>query len=177
MRFSGKPSPGMVVAMIALCLGLGGSAIAAGDLTKSQVKKIAKKQAKTQINKLGPGLTVANAQHAVSADTATVGGPVAYASIAANGSIDTGAPSRGITNANVSNPQTGFYCFDLGFAPTTAATTGAIEENLADDGILSYSLNPADYVECPTSAEAEVGNVDASDNVLQNDGFNIQFDG
>jgi hypothetical protein len=190
--FSRKPSAGMVVAMVALCLGIGGSAIAAGGLTKPQVKKIAKKQAKKQINSLAPGLTVANAQHAVSADTATnaqravsadsagratVGGPAAYASIAANGTVDAGAPSRAITGANVDNPVTGFYCFDLPFAPTTATAMGAIEENLADDGILSYSLNPDDFVECPASAEAEVANIDASDSLLQNDGFNIQFDG
>ncbi len=77
----------------------------------------------------------------------------------------------------MTNPVTGFYCFDLPFTPTTAALAGAIEANLADDGILSYSLNPADYLNCPSSAEAEVANIDASDNLLQNDGFNVQFDG
>ena len=46
-----RPSPAMIVAMIALCLGLGGSAIAASDLTKKDVKKIAKKVANKQIKK------------------------------------------------------------------------------------------------------------------------------
>jgi hypothetical protein len=63
-----RPSPAMVVAMIALCLGLGGSAIAAGGVTKSQMKKIAKKQANKQINKREAGLSVA---HAKTADSAT----------------------------------------------------------------------------------------------------------
>jgi hypothetical protein len=74
------PSPAMIVAVIALCLGLGGAAIAA-DLTKPQVKKIAKKVANKQIKKKAPGLSVAHARTADSATTAqnatnasTVGG-------------------------------------------------------------------------------------------------------
>jgi hypothetical protein len=45
-----RPSPAMIIAVIALVLGLGGAAIAA-DLTKPQVKKIAKKVANKQIKK------------------------------------------------------------------------------------------------------------------------------
>ena len=45
-----RPSAAMIVAVIALVLGLGGAAIAA-DLTKPQVKKIAKKVANKQIKK------------------------------------------------------------------------------------------------------------------------------
>lgn len=44
-----RPSLATIVAMIALCLGLGGSAIAANELTKKDVRKIAKKVAKKQI--------------------------------------------------------------------------------------------------------------------------------
>jgi hypothetical protein len=70
----------MLIAVIALVLGLGGAAIAA-DLTKPQVKKIAKKVANKQIKKKAPGLSVAHAKTADSATTAqtataasTVGG-------------------------------------------------------------------------------------------------------
>jgi hypothetical protein len=72
-----KPSPAMVVAVIALSFALVGTAIAGPDaitsaVTKSKVKKIDKKQAKKQIRKKAPGLSVANAvnaQNAVNADT------------------------------------------------------------------------------------------------------------
>jgi hypothetical protein len=56
----------MIVAVIALVLGLGGAAIAA-DLTKPQVKKIAKKVANKQIKKKAPKLSVAHAKTADSA--------------------------------------------------------------------------------------------------------------
>jgi len=75
-----KPSPAIVVAVIALIAALAGTAIAdtvattsATKLTKKKVKKIARKQ----INKLAPGLSVANAvnaQNAANADSATNAG-------------------------------------------------------------------------------------------------------
>ena len=52
-----RPSPAMIVAALALTVALAGTAVAAPDLatrkvSKSQVKQIAKKQAKKQISKL-----------------------------------------------------------------------------------------------------------------------------
>jgi len=63
---AGRPSPAIVVAVLALVAALAGSAVAGSDvqssaaLNKKKVKKIAKKQ----INKLAPGLSVANADNA-----------------------------------------------------------------------------------------------------------------
>ena len=51
-RRRSRPSPAMFVALIALSLTLGGSAIAADTLSKKDVKKIAKKQAKKEIKKI-----------------------------------------------------------------------------------------------------------------------------
>ena len=63
-----RPSPAMIVAVIALSLGLGGSAVAAsGVLTKAQVKTVAKKQ----IRKQAPKLSVASAKRADAADSLT----------------------------------------------------------------------------------------------------------
>jgi hypothetical protein len=64
-----KPSPAILVAVLALVAALAGTAVAGPDastsaITKKKVKKIARKQ----INKLAPGLSVA---HADTADTAT----------------------------------------------------------------------------------------------------------
>lgn len=69
MKFTARrrPSPAMVVAVVALSLGLVGSAAAgSGLLGKAQVKKVAN----TQITKRAPGLTVASAKAADTARTA-----------------------------------------------------------------------------------------------------------
>ena len=76
---SHRPSPALVVATAALCLALVGTAIAGpggvqdaltkAKLTKSKVKKISKKQANKQITKREPGLSVASAVTATSAES------------------------------------------------------------------------------------------------------------
>jgi hypothetical protein len=58
-----RPSPAMVIAMVALIAALGGTAVGAKVLNKKKVKKIAN----NQITKRAPGLSVASAK---SADTA-----------------------------------------------------------------------------------------------------------
>lgn len=68
--FGKRPSAAMIVAVLALALGLGGSAVAgSGVLTKKQVKTVSNKQ----ISKRAPRLAVASAKRAdtaKSADTA-----------------------------------------------------------------------------------------------------------
>ena len=59
-----RPSPAMVVAIVALIAALGGTAIGAGFVTKKKAKKIAA----NQVNKLAPGLSVAKAKKANDAD-------------------------------------------------------------------------------------------------------------
>jgi hypothetical protein len=71
-----RPSPAMVLAAIALILAMAGTAIAGPDaisnkITKSKVKKIAKKQAGKVVNKREPGLNVNSAKTADTATTAT----------------------------------------------------------------------------------------------------------
>jgi len=67
-----RPSPALVVAIVALVAAVAGTAIAqeattsAKPVTKKKVKKIARKQ----INKLAPGLSVANADNATNATNA-----------------------------------------------------------------------------------------------------------
>jgi hypothetical protein len=61
-----RPSPAMVVAIVALIAALGGTAIGAAFVTKKQSKKIAA----NQVNKLAPGLSVKHADTAGSADSA-----------------------------------------------------------------------------------------------------------
>ena len=115
-----KPSPALVVGLIALVLALGGTAVAGPDafsraVSKSQVKKIAKKQANSQITKLAPGLAVASAENA---------NPTAFAHVLADGTLDA-ANSKGFTQANVTTGSApGYYCFDgLSFAPRGGSVT------------------------------------------------------
>jgi hypothetical protein len=64
-----RPSPGLIVAALALTVALGGTAVAAdpaAKISKSKVKTIARKQ----IDKLAPELDVASAKQADKADTA-----------------------------------------------------------------------------------------------------------
>jgi hypothetical protein len=59
-----RPSPAMVVAIVALISALGGTAVGAAFVTKKQAKKIAK----NQVNKLAPKLSVASAKSADNAN-------------------------------------------------------------------------------------------------------------
>lgn len=175
---------------------------------KKQIKKISRMEANSQIAKRASGLSVKSALSASSATTAgsadsaksadtaktaesaktaqsadtasvaSIGAPRAYAEIEGDATVDNGSPSRGITDANVSRPEPGVYCFDLPFQPVTAAANGNPDTaSINDDAILNFRLDDADFEFCPASAEAEVGYIDASDAVLQSDDFNIQFDG
>ena len=81
MRFlNARPSPAIVVAVLALVFAMVGSAVAGTDglsskITKSKVKQIAKKQANKQINKKAPGLAVDSANTAgLAADSNALGG-------------------------------------------------------------------------------------------------------
>ena len=61
-----RPSPAMLVAIAALIVALGGTAVAGGVLNKKKVKNISN----NQITQRAPGLSVASAGTAKSADTA-----------------------------------------------------------------------------------------------------------
>jgi hypothetical protein len=62
-----RPSPAMIVAIVALIAALGGSAVAGGVLNKKKAKKIAN----NVVTQRAPGLSVASAKSADSATSAT----------------------------------------------------------------------------------------------------------
>jgi hypothetical protein len=129
------PSPAMIVAVTAMAFALVGTAVAANDgliypkLTKSKVKKIAKKQATKQLK------ANVNNSHVNLADEATnaqsLGGipaenyRMAYAEISNTGAIKPDPPNANIDA--VTNPQTGVFCVDVSFTPAfgTGDGTGA----------------------------------------------------
>ena len=95
---------GVLVALLALCLVLGGTALAApsqkqaaaGGLTKAQVKKIAKKMANKQIKKKAANLSV---KHAKSADTASTAASAqtAISAITAGSAVTAGSAGTAAT--------------------------------------------------------------------------------
>jgi hypothetical protein len=97
------PSPAMIVALVALVAALGGGAYAASVAKNSVGAKQLKKNAV---------VTKKIKNEAVTEDklaTAVRGQAVAWAEVAANGSITAG---RGITSANLVSASSGAYCFN-----------------------------------------------------------------
>jgi hypothetical protein len=97
-----RPSAAMIVAVLAVSLGLGGSAVAAsGVLTKKQVKQV-KRISDKQITKRAPGLAVASAKRAdtaARADTAKNADTATRADTAT--SADTAGRATNVYAANV----------------------------------------------------------------------------
>ena len=120
-----RPSPALLVAIVALTAALAGTAVGGVAVTalngkeKRQVTRIAKGQANKRISKRAPGLAVASAQSAGSAN------PVAFAQVAADGTVST-TNSKALAQANLVNsgPIIGYYCFgNLPFVPRGANAT------------------------------------------------------
>ena len=65
-----RPSPAMIVAILALIAAIGGTAFAASGLTGKE-KRQTRNIAKQQVNRLASGLSVAKAKQATNADSAT----------------------------------------------------------------------------------------------------------
>lgn len=166
-----RPSPAMVVAIAALIVALGGTAVAGGVLNKKKVNKI--------ITNRAPGLSVASAKTADSANTAnnannanSLGGApagdftkanqFAYGEISDTGAVKSSPPNRNIVS--VSNPSTGVYCMQLAFNPTwgEGGATGA-----SSPGTTAQVDIPA--TNCPAGTEATVYVLNATGTFLDDD--------
>jgi hypothetical protein len=96
-----RPSPAMVVAIVALIAALGGTAVAGGALNKKKVKNISN----NQITQRAPGLSVKSADNATTATRAQ--GPVGWAHVNTAGTVLAG---NNVTTGNVTK-ATFYYCF------------------------------------------------------------------
>jgi hypothetical protein len=106
-----RPSPAMIVAIVALIAALSGTAIGAAFVTKKQSKKIAA----NQVNKLAPGLSVASAKSADSASNATTADKaknVLAASVSAAGTL-LHATDPGITSSGSAGNYDVFFPRDI----------------------------------------------------------------
>ena len=158
-RFFRRPSPAMVIAVVALIAALGGTAIAGGFITKKKAKKVAD----NQITKRAPGLSVASAKTADSANNANA--PFAYARFNANGTVSTGTANRNLPDA--SNPSAGIYCLDLSFTPVHVQATGQAQGG--GDDIAMVEMAPNSLTPCPAGTEIQYRNYDVSTGAQQND--------
>lgn len=176
-----RPSPAMIVAVLALFVALGGTVYAASTINGKTIKKntlpgnrIKQKTVTgnrlkndaitgTQVNEatLGkvPSATTADsattavtAQTAETAKTALSPVPPAYAHIFAGGGVD-GANSHNITDANVTHPEEGVYCL-VGLNVDQHVILAEVDS--ADGpGVTEASVNSNGFA-CPPNANAEI---------------------
>ena len=119
-RLLRRPSPAMVIAMVALLAALGGTAVGATVLSKKTVKKISNTQANKVFDQRKGELTGPPGPPGASGIN---GSAAAFALIQGNHSVNA-AESFNVTDANVTNPSTGVYCIGgLPFQPKNAVAT------------------------------------------------------
>ena len=186
-----RPSPAMVVSVVAMSLALIGTAVAAPAaveraITKSKVKRIAKKQANKVVSAREASLNVNSAKTADSATTATnatnaqnatnaenavnatnatnaqnaaSANPIAYALVSSTGAVDE-ASSKGVTDANVFKPaEAGRYCFrGLSFTPKAGQAT--VDFGDAGSEYAQFGIPGTDSAFCVAGDQAVVGTTD-----------------
>ena len=129
--FIRRPSPAMLVAMAALIVALGGTAVAGGVLNKKKVNSI--------ITNRAPGLSVLKAKSADSATSATnVGGQTVEAAVVSANATGAAVVRGNATGASRSN--TGIYI--VSFPPdirncTYVATNGHVAAGSGSAGEIS----------------------------------------
>ncbi len=130
-----RPSPALIVAMIALVAALAGTAVAAEPPTRAITKNKAKKIAVKQINKLAPGLSVANA---TTADTAGKADNVLWAVVDNGaGAADAAVARAGQPGTTVAEVGVAAVNVDFGRVVTECAwiaTKGSVANALASGG-------------------------------------------
>lgn len=167
-----RPSPALLVAVVALVAALAGTAVGGVAVTslskgdKKRVKTIAAKQAKKQIKRRAPSLSVASAGTAVSAGSAP---PFAYAKIdGATADVDAAFPSRNIASSQVSKAGSGLYCLNLSFTPATATAIPTGGDDAAMIGLAPQTSG------CPAGTDVLVRLWDLGAGALQDESFLIQ---
>ena len=136
----------------------------------------------TDINEsaLGKVPSAANADNAANATNAnTVGGktasdldqPRAFARIELAGNVDE-ANTSGLTDADVSSPGTGLYCYELGFTPRQIQATVDWFGGGAD-AVIHAHVGP--YAGCPAGNDASARIVDASSGTTVNRDHYVTF--
>lgn len=173
-----RPSPALIISLMALVLATGGFAAAAipdssgvvhgcykkkkGTLRLVSGSKCKKSEKSISWNQKGKnGTNGTNGASGAKGDTGAAGSAVAYARVAANGTLDT-ALSKNISQAQVAKTaSTGAYCFrNLDFTAKSAIATveydgGAPAEKaqvtILPNGFSDCGVFPGTQVEVTTS--------------------------
>jgi hypothetical protein len=183
------PSPAMIVALLALCVALGGSAYAASKINGNNIRNgtISGKKLKNRTitsrqidrrtvsalkNRRGlRGPRGFRGSKGAKGDRGASGTAVAYAAVASDGTIDT-ARSKGIAQANMSHTTTGVYCFvNLSFTPKNVVAT---LQPGTDEVVYASIPAPSPSLGCPAGAvTVQVKHATAATN--SNLGFYVAF--
>jgi hypothetical protein len=160
-----RPSPALVIAMVALFVALSGTGYAAFKLPRNSVTSINVKDRSLLAKDFRAGQLPRGAEGpagpAGAAGPAGPAGPTgpsgaakAFARILAGGDVDD-PRARGIPDASVSHPATGVYCIDIeGGALNVAAT---IDASATGEVVSSVLLNV-----CAVGKEVEVKTFDSA---------------
>ena len=164
-----RPSPAMIVALLALCVALGGSAYAANQIngknirngtitgkklhdrtiTSRQISRSTVRALKDRRGLRGPrGFKGSKGDKgpAGASGTALAG----YARVNGSGTVDTMRAS-GISQSNMSHTITGIYCFvNLAFTPKNVVAT--LEAASPPSKLLIYASIPDPGLGCPAGA-------------------------
>jgi hypothetical protein len=150
-----KPSPAILVAVLALVAALAGTAVAGPDastsaLSKKSVKKLVKKEVAKQIgNAVGPpGAPGASGLDGAAGSPGAPGTAIAFAAVEGDGTLTTGIPGSAfnITQAQVSKEATGFYCFKIPGVRSVVATVSDGNGGVSD-GVATVAIGGAG---CPS---------------------------
>ena len=172
-----RPSPAMVVALLALVFSLGGSAIAAKHYLIHSTKQISPKVLKKLRGRQGPrGFP---GQNGTNGTNATVLG---YADITVSGTspaIQNFTTPFRVTAANVDRVSAGEYCFkNLPFTPHTAIVSA--DNSFGANNTIASVVVAGNSVICPSGDDlVRVRTVNVpgggSPNVQQDEPFTIWF--
>jgi hypothetical protein len=205
-----RPSPALVVASLALFVALGGVGYAAATIGTADIKNsavtgekiknrtITKKDinrktvkslrgSKGETGPAGPAGAIGpdgpiGPQGPTGAEgpQGSAGTAVAYGTVATNGTLRTDSGSSGLTDANITKPAAGLYCFaDL---PSSVKSAMVAKSNLANshnDAIVSvsYDTRVTPILDgCAPGSRARVRVFDVSDSALADGSFVIWFE-
>lgn len=200
-----KPSPALIVAIVALSAALVGTAVA-GPIAgislskgeKKQIRKISRNIANRIFNSragqlVGPqgvpgpqgekgekGDKGEKGEKGEKGDTGSPGSAVAYGTIEAGGAVEQDSGSHNLTNANVQKGAAGIYCFSGLPAGTQAAIASASNIFTTNNDVIvsaSYDTRATPVLSgCPDGTRARVRTFDVSAGELADASFNIWFE-
>jgi hypothetical protein len=160
-----------IVGLVALFVALSGTTVAAQVATNAGHGHVGKAAKKKKRGPRGPqGPPGANGVNGTEGTAGATGTALAFARVLTTGGIDESrTQGAGLTDANVTSPSQGTYCFyNLGFTPRNLQVTSDFSANRMANVLIGDSG-------CPGTEDVFVQWNQRSDGTLQNTGFYILF--